>query len=556
MKNRFKLVIILMAISLFGIIFIQTLWIRKTIQAEEAKFDKAVFNSLNNTISGLERGQIFHFIDKKIDLPFPPPQEAQNIFRAPPNQPISLNNLNGDSLVIIHENGKTIIINDTSTKTRTVINVLRDENDTTIETIDVNFSTNADFFDGKNDNVLVFSNNQDSNNVLLEINKEELQWERERFVQEKMDEFNKTMEQWAFEYSFDEENLIGEFLDENIDSIISRALANNGIRLNFISQIVKDEGDTTEIIWPESKQNKVLQTQYKTELFPNDFFRKNLFLVIDFPGKSAHIYRAISFLIAGSAIFTLIILATFGFTLYFIQKQKKLSDIKSDFINNMTHEFKTPIATISLASDALASPKVFGKKEPTDYYLDIIKQENKRMNMQVEKVLQMSLIENHDFQLDIQTIDLHAIIENVAHVAQLPAREKNGRIVTVLKASQPHIVGDEIHMANIINNLIDNALKYNDKAPEILLETFNKDSKVFVRVSDNGIGMSKEIQHHIFDKFYRKPSGNIHNVKGFGLGLSYVKAIVQEHKGNIEVSSEPGNGSVFIISFNSQNIEP
>lgn len=544
-----------MAISLLGIILIQALWIRKTIQAEEARFDKAVFNSLNNTISGLERRQIFHFIDRKIDLPVPPIAKPSN-YKGKKTRTGHLY-FDKDSLMNLSRNvNSVIVLNDSSRKSQTTIRFKSSTIDTTIETIDWNSSVDTMFFSPEEERMIIMPGTTDSIQMQFEIQQEELRWEQEMLVREKMEEFNKSMEQWVYEYSFDEENLIGEFLDENIDSIISRALANNGIRLNFLSQIVKDDADTIEVIWPGGNQSKLLQNQYKTELFPNDFFRKNLFLVIEFPGKTAHIYRSVSFLIAGSAIFTLIILATFGFTLYFIQKQKKLSDIKSDFINNMTHEFKTPIATISLASDALSSPKVFGKKESTDYYLDIIKQENKRMNMQVEKVLQMSLIENHDFQLDIQGIDLHAIIENVAHIAQLPAQEKKGRIVTVLKAGQALIRGDEIHMANIITNLIDNALKYNEKAPEILIETYNKENRVFIRISDNGIGMSKEIQKHIFDKFYRKPSGNIHNVKGFGLGLSYVKAIVQEHKGTIEVSSEPGNGSVFTISFNSQNIEP
>jgi len=552
MKNRFQIIIILMAISLFGIILIQTLWIRKTIQAEEARFDKAVFNSLNNTISGLERRQIFHFIDDKIDLPVPPPARPGKIKL--PKKRINHRYFDRDSLKNIDWKGKSVIVlRDTNSNTRTVIRLDNGDKDTSIETIDVNFSTDLDFNDSAEYNVLYFSNNLDSINKLFEIDKEELKWQREMLVQEKMEEFNKSMEQWVFEYSFENENLIGEFLSENIDSIISRALANNGIRLNFLSQIVKEENDTSEVIWPESQQKIILQNQYKTELFPNDFFRNNLFLVIDFPGKTAHIFQSVILLISGSVIFTLIILITFGFTLYYIQKQKKLSDIKSDFINNMTHEFKTPIATISLASDALGSPKVFGKRESTNYYLDIIRQENKRMNTQVEKVLQMALIENNDFQLDIQHIDLHSIIENVAHVSQLTANEKKGRIVTVLKAGESHILGDEMHLANIINNLIDNALKYNEKAPEILIETFNEDKNLIVRISDNGFGMSKEIQKHIFDKFYRKPSGNIHNVKGFGLGLSYVKAIVHEHKGSIEVKSEPGNGSTFILTFNFQS---
>ena len=247
--------------------------------------------------------------------------------------------------------------------------------------------------------------------------------------------------------------------------------------------------------------------------------------------------------------FTIIILLTFGRTLYYINKQKKISEVKSDFINNMTHEFKTPIATINLASDTMGSPKIIGDKEKMRYYLDIIKQENKRMNNQVEKVLQMALIENQDFQLDFQKTDLHPIIENTVHVAELTAKEKQGKIITVLRANCSEVPVDEIHFANILNNLLDNALKYTEKPPEILVETYSHDNKVFIRISDNGVGMNKDVQKHIFDKFYRKPSGNIHNIKGFGLGLSYVKAIVDAHGGEISVSSEPGNGSIFTLSF-------
>jgi len=255
-------------------------------------------------------------------------------------------------------------------------------------------------------------------------------------------------------------------------------------------------------------------------------------------------------LASGSLLFTMVILLTFGLTLYYIQKQKKLSDIKSDFINNMTHEFKTPIATINLASDALGSPKVMGQQEQTKYYLKIIKQENKRMNNQVERVLQMALIENQDFHLDLQKTDVHTIIENTITAVELSAKEKGGKILSSLRATCSAVMVDEIHFSNILNNLMDNALKYCEKAPDILIETFNKDGKIFIRISDNGVGMSKEVQKHIFDKFYRKPSGNIHNVKGFGLGLSYVKAIMDSHGGEISVSSEPGNGSIFTLIFN------
>ena len=171
------------------------------------------------------------------------------------------------------------------------------------------------------------------------------------------------------------------------------------------------------------------------------------------------------------------------------------------------------------------------------------------MNNQVERVLQMALIENQDFQLDLQKTDLHTIIENTVNAVDLAAKEKHGRITISLKASCSEIMIDEIHFANILNNLLDNALKYCNKEPEFLVETFSNEKRIYIRVKDNGVGMTKEVQKHIFEKFYRKPSGNIHNVKGFGLGLSYVKAIVEAHGGNISVDSEPGKGSNFTLDF-------
>ncbi len=378
----------------------------------------------------------------------------------------------------------------------------------------------------------------------------EIRTKKENLVKKKMHEFNQNMQQWAFEYSLDEDEFFGNQVHRNIDTVVARALINNGIKLNFISQIIKEEEDTIIIIKSSEKVFDLLKNPYKTELFPQDYFRKNLYLTVSFPDKSSHIYSSVALLGFGSLVFTIIILLTFGTTLYYIQKQKKISEIKSDFINNMTHEFKTPIATISLASDAMGSPKVMGKEEQTKYYLNIIRQENKRMNSQVERVLQMALIENQDFYLDLQKTDIHTIIENTIHVVELSAKEKKGRIQSSLRATCSDVLVDEIHFANILNNLLDNALKYCKNDPDILIETYSNNSKIFIRISDNGIGMSKDVLKHIFDKFYRKTSGNIHNVKGFGLGLSYVKAIMDSHGGEITVSSEPENGSIFTLSFN------
>ncbi len=574
MKLRFHIIIILMAISLFGIIVVQVLWIRHAIEAEEAQFDKSVYNALSTGISQLEKEDMFYFMDTKMRLPAPTTivmDSLMNIY-VPSPENVDVDVFDIDSGQVFTGSNSQIIQSD-KIGNRSIVTVIKNGNQSVVWNSDNDYQVSVEYDPAKrefemveilheheldalkelddiqkNQQYIIFQKELDSmKDVLIENQKE--REVRELVVRQKMKQFNKSVQQWAFEYSFEEDQLREHGILTNIEEVVERALINNGIVLSFNSQVIKEKEDTILIMQSSMEDDEILSGEYQTELFPNDFFRKDLYLLVDFPTKSSHIYRSVSMLALGSVSFTAIILLTFGLTLYYINKQKKISEVKSDFINNMTHEFKTPIATINLASDTLGSPKIIGNHEKTRYYLDIIKQENKRMNNQVEKVLQMALIENQDLQLDFQKTDLHPIIENTVHVAELTAKEKKGKIITVLRANCSEVPVDEIHFANILNNLLDNAMKYTEKPPEILVETFSKENKVYIRISDNGIGMSKEVQKHIFDKFYRKPSGNIHNIKGFGLGLSYVKAIVDAHGGDILVSSEPGNGSIFTLSF-------
>ena len=221
----------------------------------------------------------------------------------------------------------------------------------------------------------------------LELKKEELLQEKEEIVKYKWKIFNENMEQWTHEFSHYEDYHFTKHNNTGINNAIKNSLVNSGIDLEYNFQLVKEDKDTSIVVSSLGNNNKILISDYKTEVYPDNFFSKNLFLILQFPGKNRHIYRKVSLLVAGSILFTIIILLTFGTTLYYIRKQKKISEIKSDFINNMTHEFKTPIATIRIAADALESPKVMGNKQPTLNYLDIIRQENKRMNNQVERVL-------------------------------------------------------------------------------------------------------------------------------------------------------------------------
>lgn len=250
-------------------------------------------------------------------------------------------------------------------------------------------------------------------------------------------------------------------------------------------------------------------------------------------------------------LFTLVIFSAFGLTVYTMIRQKKLNVIKNDFINNMTHEFKTPIATISLAVDALKNPKVICNPEKLNYFSSIIKEENQRMNRQVETILKSALMDRQEIQLNKKPLHVHKIIEDVADNFALRLQEKGGDMEIRLDAENDLISGDEVHINNIVNNLLDNAVKYSKEnvPPHIVLSTSSTPKKFVIRIEDNGIGMTRETVKRIFEKFYRAHTGNIHNVKGFGLGLSYVKTVVDSHEGSIKPESTLGKGSMFTIEL-------
>ncbi len=272
-------------------------------------------------------------------------------------------------------------------------------------------------------------------------------------------------------------------------------------------------------------------------------------LVIVVPHVSNIIWKQMVVMIVASVVFTCIIFAAFFITLRALLNQKKLSEIKSDFINNMTHEFKTPLATISLAVDALKNEKVINDRTKMDYFSGIIKDENKRMNKQVETILQAALLDKQEIQLNEKPVHANELIQVALNNIQLPLAEKKGRLETHLDAANDLIMADEVHFINIINNLLDNAIKYSKENLFIKLSTQNFNSHLRIKIEDNGIGMNKETLNRIFEKFYRAHTGNIHNVKGFGLGLSYVKSIVDAHKGKIKAESTIGKGSSFTIDL-------
>jgi two-component system phosphate regulon sensor histidine kinase PhoR len=272
-------------------------------------------------------------------------------------------------------------------------------------------------------------------------------------------------------------------------------------------------------------------------------------MVLVVPNFKAIVFRQMKWMIIGSVFFTLMIISAFTVTVYALLRQKKLSEIKNDFINNMTHEFKTPLATISLAVDALRNNKVIEDRTRMEYFSGIIKEENKRMNKHVETILQAALMDRQEVQLSKAPVHVHSLIRDVISNYTLQLQEIEGRIELELNADTDLINGDEVHMRNLISNLVDNAVKYSKENLVLKIASYNNEKNLVIKFEDNGIGMTKETVRRIFEKFYRAHTGNLHNVKGFGLGLSYVKTIVDAHEGRIKVDSSPGKGSSFTIEL-------
>ncbi|MFL9482572.1 sensor histidine kinase [Chitinophagaceae bacterium LWZ2-11] len=273
-------------------------------------------------------------------------------------------------------------------------------------------------------------------------------------------------------------------------------------------------------------------------------------LVVITPNFKKEVWDSLKWVITGAAIFMLIIISAFYVTLRTLFTQKKLSEIKSDFINNMTHEFKTPLATISLAVDAVRNEKVQNNKEKMEYFTGIIKEENKRMNKHVETILQAALMEKQELQFNLKELHVHDIIRAVLENYQLQLQDKQAKVELKLNAKTDVINADEIHFTNLLSNLIDNAIKYSkEESLKIKVVTHSTNKFLVITIEDNGIGMSKESVKRVFEKFYRAHTGNVHNIKGFGLGMSYVKTVVDAHKGRIKVDSTLGKGSIFTIEL-------
>ncbi len=551
--KRFYLILALMSVSLIGIIVVQWLWVRNAIDIREENYDRDVRKALAQTVSQLDKKRNMVFMSERIGNHLPDSISFQDkLFPADSLDRV----INPKEMVRFYQEGEESL---------TGLPV-----DSMLRSMDMDVPNR----DSLRDKTVISINEKrmvvDSLKNLTVPDPEVLEnmeWDMravyEKIRQVDLEVFYKQLEEqtrrmqdvfkeMAMEYRMHFDSIREAVPYRELDTLLNRELNQRGIDADY-AYAVLDESQGELLYQSGGFQPEERQGVYRTNIFPNDLISKDMFLLLQIPRKKGLILQSISYLLLGSLIFTAVIIITFGIALHTLLRQKKLSDIKSDFINNMTHEFKTPIATISLAADSIANPKTLANREKIMNFVRVIKSENKRMNSQVERVLQMSLLDRKDFELDLQLLHLQPLLDQVVDNTRVQL-EKNGGVITYEPGSMRDLAWvDEEHFLNVLYNLIDNAIKYSSGAPEITIRTQTKGDRICISVADRGMGIRREDQKRIFDKFYRVGSGNIHNVKGFGLGLSYVATMVKHFGGEIHVNSEYGKGTRFDVELSQKS---
>lgn len=332
-----------------------------------------------------------------------------------------------------------------------------------------------------------------------------------------------------------------------LNLLLKEEFSKRGIDIDYKYGVYSKDGYLTSLKSGYFTINKDNSIGYP--LFVNDNGESKFKLYVTFPDKNEHILAGISNILLLSVFFIFIIIVAFSSSLYQLVRQKKISEIKTDFINNMTHEFKTPIATINLALDAIKNPRIINDNDKVLRYVRMIREENKRMHGQVENVLRISKLEKDQLEISKVATDMHDIVEEAISHVDLLVKDQEGNITTHLHALQSEVLGNHLHLTNVMVNILENALKYSDEKPNIEVFTESTSKFFIVKVKDDGIGMSKSAQKYAFNKFYREYKGDIHNVKGHGLGLAYVKEIIENHQGTVFVESEKGKGSTFTVKL-------
>ncbi len=498
MKKRFiPILITIMSIALIGLILLQFNWINNAINVEKKNFNNLVEKSLS---------QLVKEIDKKETVLY---RQEDLISFSSKNNLYGLSNQVSTALLDSSKHWFT---------TQTIIG-----NDTVLYKISPNNLSDAIIT--KDGDKLKDLKLLDKDLIYVDVHTKNLK-RKEINVKERINQ-------------------------ATLEAVLKSVFKNNNITRKYEYAVVA--GIKRPYFRSKNFNSNSKNTIFQKKLFPNDkeaerIISTNYTLYLYFP-KSVSEIESIPPIIITSILLVLVILTIFIVTTYVILRQKKLSEMKNDFINNMTHELKTPISTISLASQMLRDNSVTKNVNDYSQISGIIDTESRRLANHVEKVLEMAIIDRDGTKLKYEQVNINDLIEGIVVNISIKVKEQNGSISYNPKAEQSIVTGDETHLSNMIINLIDNAIKYSKKQPKIEIETLNRKNYVVIKIKDDGIGINKENQKRIFEKFYRVHTGNIHDVKGFGLGLSYVKKIVSQHKGQIILKSETGKGSEFTISI-------
>ena len=539
-KKFLNISIVMVSLALIGLILIQMYWIRHAISLKEQQFDQGVAEALSNVVKSLER------------------REALSVVRGFGAQTVRFNQLaqlerkidSMEGLSFISppdENGKVMFDRSPvgNSKEHVRIEVLSDGNS---DSMHMSFNNLAhSFFSGDAQQMIDFNIEINENAFKMSIDGFHQVSKKLRMDSSKMNRKLGMVKEIMREMVIvDIQGGTKDRVDPAIiDSMLAIELEQKGINLAFASGIF-DSYDNAVV----KKQNRdilpeISQSPYKVHLFPANVFSEPTFLSVFFPDKSKYLLKTMSGVLSLSIFITLVVILSFYYTVKTIYEQKRDSEIKTDFINNMTHELKTPISTISLAAEAIGDRGIKTSPERMSNYIKMIQDENKRLGKLVENVLQSAVLDKESFGLSRENVSASELVSKAVAKMEMQVLKKSGELTVDLANSDVTIYADQFHLTNAITNLIDNAVKYSPDAPQVILSAKKTKEGVVISCSDKGIGISKEDRKKIFEKLYRVPKGNIHNVKGFGLGLNYVQTVIEKHGGTIEVKSEINKGSTF-----------
>jgi len=521
-KKRFRLLVFLMSLSLIGIIVVQLYWISSSLKQSEEQFKYHVQQVIGNVAEKINSEELKEFIKEY--------KKIQDSIGKEPETSILRQ-------IFFYE--KDVKTNETIIYTNTLIAE--------------NYGINGSFFDKTADSINVKNivsnrkteiyNGSYIDNSSLELNKKP-----DITIQKigNLTSLDKANFEVVFKDIISQRSLQDRISNEKLEKYLKVELAKYGVKTPFEFGVYSN-GLATKIRSTKFKYDKELT--YGIPVFQDNEGKSQYQLLVTFPQKEKFLFSSLLGITSISLLFTLVIILTYSSALNQLIKQKQISEIKTDFINNMTHEFKTPIATINLALDAIKNPKIIDDKEKVQRYLQMIKEENKRMHAQVENVLRISKLEKNELDINKEPANVIEVLENAIEHISLIVEDKSGSIKTHFKATRTTILLNEVHFTNVLVNILDNAVKYSPNEPIIDIYTENIKDYILIKIKDQGIGMSKIAQKRVFEKFYREHTGDLHNVKGHGLGLAYVKQIIEDHNGQIFVESEKGKGSTFTLKM-------